>query len=75
MNLTTPAALAVALTLIGAKPNTPLPPLRIKVPSAAALAGAILIDIAPIAAIPARIILERFILVLLFLAVVLLEVD
>jgi hypothetical protein len=62
MYLTVPAALAVALILIGAKPNTPLPPLRISVPSVAALAGAILIDRAPITAIPATTILDLFIL-------------
>jgi hypothetical protein len=70
-----PAALAVALIFIGASPYTPLPPLKIRVPSDAALAGAILIDSAPITAIPATIILERFILFSFFLALVLLEGD
>jgi hypothetical protein len=65
----------VALIFIGASPYTPLPPLKIRVPSDAALAGAILIEIAPIAAIPATINLERFILFSYFLAVVLFEVD
>jgi hypothetical protein len=67
MNLTAPAALAVALILIGASPYTPLPPLKIRFPSAAALAGVMLIESAPTAAIPTTIILECFILLLLFL--------
>ena len=45
------------------------------VPSVAALAGAMLSDRAPITAIPVTIILERFILFLLFVQFVLLEVD
>ena len=60
MYLTVPAALAVAFTFIGARPNTPLPPLRISVPSVAALAGAMLSESAPITAIPAITILDLF---------------
>jgi hypothetical protein len=56
-----PAELAVALMFIGAKPKTPLPPLRISVPSVAAIAGAMLKVSAPIAAIPAITILDLFI--------------
>ena len=62
MYLTVPAAFAVAFTFIGAKPNTPLPPLSINVPSVAALAGAMLSESAPITAIPATTILDLFIL-------------
>jgi hypothetical protein len=47
MYFTTPAAFAVALILIGASPNTPLPPLSTNVPSDAALAGEMLIDKVP----------------------------